>query len=255
MSCAASRELLIEYSLGELDTNRARDVREHLQGGCEMCAKELAEIDESWARMAATLKPVSPSPEVEAKLLAMIRGTLPAVTKSEVKVSRQRSRVAAHALAASLIGIAAGWWGANYTPLAGMLARQQPDDDTAETWGAAPGPRSTAGLQTVALNTIAEKGGVRVSVVVAPRTKEWHVIAKGLPAIEDGEKLQLWLEKKSGEFSKAAVLPPQKAGRAGVVVDMDEMNIADLAAVWLTQEAVEVPARPSEVVLFRAAIR
>ena len=199
MICADRRELLVEYSLGHLDASRAREVREHIQGGCEMCARELAEIEDSWATMAANLEPVAPSPEIEARLLAMIRGeVVPSVARSvDAKPSsNRRSRVLVYVLAASLAGVAAATLAMKFTPLSPMLAQQQAEDRAAATWGQIPSQHTTSGFQTVALNTIAEKRGVHVSVVMIPQSKEWHVIATGLPALEEGESFHVWLEQK-----------------------------------------------------------
>jgi hypothetical protein len=257
MNCTDSSELLIEYSLGHLDASRARELHEHLQGGCEMCARELADINETWARMAADLVPVPPSPEIEAKLLAMIRGqVLPTVSRSDATMSSQRGqpRLMPYILAASLVGVAAGFVAINYTPLGTMLAYEQPVDKTAGMWGPAPSHQSE-GFQTVALNTIAEKRGTHVSVVMIPQSQEWHVVATGLPAIRDGETYRFWLEGKSGEFVRSAALSIENDGRGGVVVNMADLKPAELSGVWLTQEADSDSSGPSETVLFRAVFK
>jgi hypothetical protein len=224
-----------------------------------MCAKELAKLNDAWAEMALGLEPVPPSLEVEARLLARLRSeVLPPVTRSERKSSgwRDRTRFPAYVLAASLAGVVAGWSIVRFTPVAAMFAQRSPREIVAaETWGHTPGERPTTGFQTVALNTIAEKRGLHLSIVVIPKSMEWHVIATGLPALQEGEKPRLWLENKSGEITRSATLSIEGPGRGGAVVDLSEVDVADLAGVWLTQETHDEPARPSQVVLFRAVFK
>jgi hypothetical protein len=224
-----------------------------------MCAEELAKLNEAWAEMALGLEPVPPSPEVEARLLARLHSeVLPPVTRTELKSSawRDRTRFPAYVLAASLAGVIAGLSIVRFTPVAAMFAQRSPREILApETWGQAPGERPTTGFQTVALNTIAEKRGLHLSIVVIPQSLEWHVIVTGLPALQEGGKPRLWLEDKSGEITRSATLSIEERGRGGAVVDLSEVDVADLAGVWLTQEAHDEPARPSEAVLFRAVFK
>jgi anti-sigma factor RsiW len=105
MKCDDSRDLLIEFTLGQLSAEDCAMVRQHLDEGCDVCSLELAKITESWVHLAATLEPVQPSAEVERRLLAMIRGELPAPALRPAK-PRREMRVWPSVLAASLLGIA-----------------------------------------------------------------------------------------------------------------------------------------------------
>ncbi|MDZ4658679.1 MAG: hypothetical protein SH868_13970 [Bythopirellula sp.] len=253
MNCEASRELLIEYSLGQLDASRTTEVRSHLGEGCHVCAEKLREIEETWTGFAASLEPVKPSPAVEQKLLAMIRGQVapPAELPAERVSSTQQSRLAAFVLAASLVGIAAGVLAWRFAPVGEQNLAVAP----AEEWGTPSSQPEGTGFQTVALQPIAEKQGVHLSVVMNQAADQWHVIGMGLPDIADGEFYQFWLETKAGAFKHAAKLPVDKNGKGGVIVDLSDTERAELASVWLTREDSATSQRPSDIVLFHAAVK
>jgi hypothetical protein len=261
MNCTDSRELLIEYSLGQLDPNTADQVRRHLAGGCTACATALAEIAETWASLAADLEPVKPSIEVEKKLLAMTRSAAApplklALDRSIAKpVPPHSSRVLGYVLAASLVGISAAVIAWRFTPLGPMFALRETGPLSQETWGAPRQNQSDTGFQTVALEPVAESPGVRLWVVINQRMHEWHVLAAGLPLTVDGEINQIWLETRTGSFEKPATITVNKSGTAGVIIDLAQTNPAELAALWLTRETTADRVRPSENVLFHATIK
>jgi hypothetical protein len=256
MKCHDSRELLIEYSLGQLDPARTSEVRAHLAKGCAVCAEQLAEIQDSWASLAASLEPVPPSPAVEKKLLAMIRGEIaPPVELTNRQEHRERSRLLAYVLAASLVGIAAGVVVWNFTPLGTQFTGREVAVAPADAWGAPNGNADQPGFQTVALEPIAEQKGVQVAIVMNQATRQWHVIGSGLPEVATGEHYQLWLETKSKQFLPVEQLTVDHNGHGGVIIDLPEEHAEQLAGVWLTIEKAEEPGRPSEQVLFHAAIK
>jgi hypothetical protein len=111
------------------------------------------------------------------------------------------------------------------------------------------------GFQTVALQPIAERQGVHFSVVMNQAAEQWHVIGTGLPQAAEGNFYEIWLETKAGEFKRAAVLPVDKNGKGGVIVDLSDVERAQLASVWLTLEDSSSSERPSENILFRATIK
>lgn len=254
MNCQDSRELLIEYSLGQLDPARTSEVHAHLAKGCAVCAEQLTEIQNSWASLAAGLEPVSPSPEVEKKLLAMIRGEVaPVVELAAREERRKRTRLLTYILAASLAGVAAGVVVWNLTPLGTQFAGREVAVAPPDAWGAPTADQS--GFQTVALEPIAEQKGVQVAIVMNQATRQWHVIGSGLPAITKDEHYQLWLETKSEQFLPVKQLAVDAEGHGGVIVDLPDELTAPLAGVWLTVEKSEKPTRPTEPILFHAAIK
>ena len=256
MKCHDSRELLIEYSLGQLDPARTSEVRAHLAKGCPVCAEQLAEIQNSWASLAAGLEPVSPSPGVEQKLLAMIRGEIaPPVELTNRQEHRERSRLLAYVLAASLVGIATGVVVWNFTPFGTQFTGRDVVVAPANAWGVPDGSADKPGFQTVALEPIAEQKGVQVAIVMNQATRQWHVIGSGLPEVATGEHYQLWLETKSKQFLPVEHLTVDHNGHGGVIIDLPKEHANQLAGVWLTVEKVEEPAQPSQQVLFHAAIK
>ena len=258
MKCDDSEELLIGYALDQLDPVRTVQLREHLNEGCRACARKLNELVETWSMLGEKLEPVPPSPEVEVKLLAMVReqvappaGSL-AVGESH---SERFTRVLSYALAACLVGIAAAVLAWRFTPLERIIAHRGETVAPREVWATSPTNESLTGFQTVALNPVAERQGVRLSVVMIPQSREWHVIARGLPNVDRDEKFQLWLEIKSGEFQKLAVLSVEKTVRGGVIIDSTNIDMSDVAGIWLTLESESDGTRPSENVLFRATLK
>jgi hypothetical protein len=260
MNCDESQELLLEFSLGQLDTRRMNEVREHLHKGCIVCAKELTETVEAWARLATNLEPVKPSPEVESKLLAMIRGEVPA----PVELSRQQAKntidtpkiswLKAYVLAASLLGVAAGLITWNFTPLGHTLVRVDRPAMPQENWGDTRPNDASTGFRTVSFEPLAETKGLRLTAVVSQQTEEWHIIGTGLPAAKMGDIFRIWFETKSGKFL-GNTLPVGKAGKGGLVVAMPTAEHANLASLWLTVETSAETERPSDKVLFRGSIK
>jgi hypothetical protein len=259
MKCDDSRELLMEYSLDQLDPGRTIEVRDHLDKGCAVCAQRLSEIVETWASLAAGLEPVPPSPEVENRLLAMVRGEIApptlALDRSRSATSENSSRVLSLALAAALLGIATALVAWHFTPLGSTLANRVEAISPQTIWGSSSASESKTGFQTVSLNPITERQGVQLSVVMIEQAREWHVIATGLPTVDAGEKFQIWLETESGEFIKSSVIPIEKSGRGGVIIDMVDIGLTDLTGLWLTVESATDSVRPSDDILFRANIR
>ena len=260
MNCDESQELLLEFSLGQLDPGRMNEVREHLHEGCAVCGKELTEIVEAWARLATNLEPVKPSPEVETKLLAMIRGEIaPPVELGRQHAEnatdvRESSRLKAYVLAASLLGVAAGLVVWNFTSVGRALAQIKEPVAPQENWGV-PRPNGAGlGFQTVSFEPLAETKGLRLMAVVNQQTEEWHIVGTGLPAAKAGDVFRIWFETKSGKF-RGATFPVDQTGKGGLVITMSAAEQADLASLWLTVETSAETDRPSDNVLFHASIK
>src|SRR5690242_14531519 len=66
------REVLPLYALGLLAADEARTVDDHLDGGCEACARELRGLREVAGEIPYGYKTVKPHPRVREKLLASI---------------------------------------------------------------------------------------------------------------------------------------------------------------------------------------
>ncbi len=260
MNCDESQELLLEFSLGQLDPGRMNEVREHLHEGCAVCGKELTEIVEAWSRLATNLEPVKPSPEVESKLLAMIRGEIAPpgeLSRQHVRNtsdSRENSRLKAFILAASLLGVAAGLIAWNFTNLGRTLAQVERSAAPQENWGVPRPNGAETGFQTVSFEPLAETKGLRLTAIVNRQTEEWHIVGTGLPTAKAGNVFRIWFETKSGDFRRTT-LPVNKAGKGGLVVAMPAAEQADLASLWLTVETSAETHRPSDNVLFHASIK
>ncbi|MGD9636299.1 MAG: anti-sigma factor [Pirellulales bacterium] len=72
MNCNDCQELLVEYSLGELDRSDSVRVDEHLATGCSACQHELLELQEVVGMLGASLDDVAPPPSVKQRLFTRI---------------------------------------------------------------------------------------------------------------------------------------------------------------------------------------
>lgn len=252
MKCNDSKGVLIEYSLGQLRPEVSLMVRQHLDEGCDVCSQELAKISESWAHLAATLEPVQPSAEVERRLLAMIRGELPAPAPRSVR--RDISRIWPYALAASLLGISTALVVWKMTPASSMLAgisEMAPSD----TWAIPQANPSNGGFQTVSLQPIGKPSGVRLTIIRNEKTHEWHVLGTGLTFETKGQVLQFWFEKSGGEFVRSSNLVVDVAGRGGVILEVPADFEKTVFAVLLSAEDSPEADSPSDTVLFHARLK
>jgi hypothetical protein len=252
MKCDDSRDLLIEYSLGQLSPQASAMVRQHLDEGCDVCSQELAKISESWAHLAATLEPVQPSAEVERRLLAMIRGELAAPVPRPAK--KRRERVWPYVLAASLLGIATALIAWQTTSVGPMLAGHS-GAAPADTWGLPQIHPSNGGFQTVSLMPIGKSSGVRLTVIRNEQTREWHVVGTGLPVGTEDKILQIWFENTDGKFVRAKNLAVDDAGRGGVILEVSAEVEKEIATVLLTAETSTEAESPSDSVLFQATLK
>lgn len=252
MKCHECQELLGEFSLGQLSPEVTAMVRQHLGEGCNVCSQELSKISESWAHLAATLEPVQPSAEVERRLLAMIRGEMPAPAPRPQK--KNRERVWPYVLAASLLGITTAlvvWY---KTPLGPMLADTSENTPT-DTWAIPQSHPSSSGFQTVSLQPIGKPSGVRLTIIRNEKTHEWHIIGTGLPAEADGKVLQFWFEKADGQFLRSSSLSVDAGGRGGVILEVPADVEKTISAVLLSVEDSSEAQSPSDTFLFHAKLK
>jgi hypothetical protein len=252
MKCQECQELLGEFSLGQLSPEVTAMVRQHLGEGCNVCSQELTKISESWAHLAATLEPVQPSAEVERRLLAMIRGEMPAPTPRQQK--ENHPRVWPYVLAASLLGIATALVVWQTTPVGPMLAGTS-GSAPHDTWSIPQSHPSSSGFQTVSLQPIGKPSGVQLTIIRNEKTHEWHVIGTGLPAESDGKVLQFWFENADGQFSRSSSLAVDADGRGGVIWDVSEDVEKAISAVLLSIEDSSEASSPSNAVLFHAKLK
>jgi anti-sigma factor ChrR (cupin superfamily) len=71
------REALPLYALGLLEADEARTIAEHIDGGCDECARELRGLREVAGEIPYMLRSVKPHARVRDRLLASIAGDAP----------------------------------------------------------------------------------------------------------------------------------------------------------------------------------
>ena len=75
------REQLALYALGALSQQEARAVENHLAEGCEVCVSELQSFESVVGALGLAVPPVTPPPDVRAKLLTQLREETEAVSR------------------------------------------------------------------------------------------------------------------------------------------------------------------------------
>jgi hypothetical protein len=71
------RERASLYALGALDDAASRELEEHLQDGCRVCASEVATFADVAADLALMATPQAPSPALRTRLLDAVRALRP----------------------------------------------------------------------------------------------------------------------------------------------------------------------------------
>ncbi|QEG36594.1 anti-sigma factor [Bythopirellula goksoeyrii] len=259
MNCEDRKDLLLEYALGQLNPSAEAEMRNHLDGGCKVCSRELAEISAAWASLGVSLDSVDVPLSVEKRIMSKILSDAnqsSTVSIKETVVLPERSNeqtlqrsIMPYVLAASLLGAvtAALCW--KLLP-EGIDVASSPKQ---ETWGDAALEPNSPGFHTVGLKPLASKEGITLSIVRNEAVKQWHVLAAGLPATDPKSVVQLWAELKSGDFVRLASLPVSEHRTASAVIDLTEGS-SEYSGLWLTVEDTDSEAHPGDNVLFRGII-
>jgi len=171
------KEMIPAHALAALDAGDERALNEHL-AGCAECRRDMAEWEETAAKLALSAKPMEPSPQVREKILNKIRAE-----KSPSKVlpfpSPRRTiwgAIAAVLLFGALLVSVIVLWQQNrelrrQNQFAELLTA--PGSRIAELSGTNEAPGSTAKLAY-------DKNG------------RAFLIANGLPQAPEGKEYQLW---------------------------------------------------------------
>ncbi|TWU23542.1 anti-sigma factor [Bythopirellula polymerisocia] len=268
MNCEDRKDLLMDYALGQLDPLVQTELRNHLEEGCEACGRELAEVSDAWASLAISLDPVKVPPAITERLMATIRSdkNLDAQDLSAGPLSKDHvvldtstpspsanSRVIPYVIAATLLGAMAAV--VSWKALSGVLdiAENSRGSTKQEMWGDLAHDQPSSGFRTVGLKQLAGSKDMMVSIVRNESVNQWHVLVAGLPTTKPDSTLQLWAELKTGDFLSLATLLVGDSGTSSSLIDLPQ-GAADYAEIWLTIDDFASAERPSEEVLFRAAL-
>jgi anti-sigma-K factor RskA len=103
-------ELLPAYALGALEGEELRELEEHLAGGCEECARQLALWQGDLEQLAAEVPPVEPSEITRARVLRLA-GATPAASAIPPALAPAARRAPWWLAAAALVLLAFTVWG------------------------------------------------------------------------------------------------------------------------------------------------
>ncbi len=115
MNCTAVRDRLPERALGAVSANDGQVLDRHL-AWCAACRKEAGELERAAATFAFALAPVEPEPELEDRVVDVVRS---AASKRQPLVAR-RGRLAVALAVAGMVAVSGLGWGA---VMAGRAAR------------------------------------------------------------------------------------------------------------------------------------
>jgi anti-sigma-K factor RskA len=235
-------ESVAAYALGALDdAGRAeveRRLLEHL-AGCASCRELFNDLREVSADLALAVAPVAVRPEIEERILEGIRERKPRATQTSFG-SRRRSpigRVAVAAVAAALVSL--GVWNVSLT------SRVNDANDRTATIAAAVGVMGAPDARAATLT-----GSGSGTLVFVSRPGEAVVVGHDIPALAEGNVLQLWLMRAGIPTSAGAFRPTN-----GVVVLRLPLDAAGFDAVAVTEEKAPRAARPTAPPIYSATIR
>jgi anti-sigma-K factor RskA len=218
------------YALDALTEIERAAFARHL-AECEACATEVAEFQETAARLSAASNE-APPPRLREAVLAEVGRTRQvtagrAERPAQTEVARWRRRTAA-AVAAGLIALAG---------MGTVWVVQERRVGQAEQQAASLAAVMAAG--DTQLRTVAVPGGGTITVAVSKRLNDGFAVMSDLPAPPPGKAYQLWLIRGTEPTSAGVMNAGQTSGRA----ELTNVDGADLLGV--TVEPAGGSARPS----------
>lgn len=261
-TCDYCCERLEEFALESLPTDETAAVAEHLQSGCLVCNRRLAELAGMFALTTHTAQTQLPPLNLERQLMRRIAGQAePArapvdTTPARTQVSSPRQLIAAViTLAATLLGIAA-WstWHRDRsieegvaTSLPAALEQRIHHADQSDPFSASPR------LEFAYLSEPPLETRVHGYTVIDQVANQWHVYVINLPPAAADRKYQAWLV--SGEqYVPVGQLDVDSDGSAALVLDVPTSG-ATATGIAISDEPSETPQSPTGKNFFRAALR
>jgi len=195
------RDLLPAFSLGILDEEETREVKEHL-AGCADCRAEAASFHEVTARLASSAPARDLPAGLEARILRAVGARASADLFPVSAVARQR-RSPWPALTGIAAAVAVLLGAGNLLQWSGALG---------------PGARGESPrLDTAVLAGTAAAPDAYGTVVLDPRDNKGVLAATGLPALPRDRQYQLWLIR-DGERRSGGVFSPDAEGYGSLLL-------------------------------------
>ena len=195
------RELLPAFSLGILDEDESREVKEHL-ATCAACRAEAASFHEVTGLLASAAAPREPPAGLEARILRAVQTRAsPAAFAGPAPARRRRSPWPALTGIAAVVAVALGV--GNLLQWNGVL-------------GAAARGRA-ARLDTAVLSGTPNAPEAYGTVVLDPKDNKGVLAVTGLPALSADRQYQLWLIR-DGERRSGGVFRPDEDGYGSLLL-------------------------------------
>jgi len=199
------------YALHALDPAESEAFRQHLSG-CDLCAQEVRELEETTARLGAAAGAAAP-PELREQVLRRI-GTvrqvpplLPAAAGPAApgRVGRRyRFALAASLVAAATLGSVSVWQYQQARAASGQAVRTQQQADAVTAVLTAADAKATSGTLT---------DGADGTVIVSRRLDQAVFLTPGLPSLPGHQVYQLWYDD-AGTMRPAGFVRPGAENQA-----------------------------------------
>jgi hypothetical protein len=237
MKCVDCQDVLAEYALDTLEPGESNQVTAHLADGCVECQRYLDDVRGSWAAMADTLQPARPPSQVASDLFARLRAESNApgvriqhafsseaesVTLSRNDGDMQRSprwQLVWPYVAATLIGIAVGFWYARSSGVDAELAGRYREQlqEAERTFGA---PQ----MRFAALHVSENRPEIRGHLIWDGIAQQLHIYAFDMGTPPDGSGYRLSLVLEDGTWVRIGNLNVGPDGVCTAVFDLPRLD-------------------------------
>ncbi len=214
------RDLLPAFSLGILDEDEAREVKEHLEG-CAACRAEAASFHEVTGRLAAAGPGRGLPDGLEDRILRAVeerRPDKPALVPASSRPRSRRSPWPAFTGIAAALAVALG---------VGNLLQ----------WNGALGPRAhgpSSRLATAVLSGTENAPQAYGTIVLDPKDAEGVLAVTGLPRLPADRQYQLWLIR-DGQRRSAGVFSPDAEGYGSMLLTVPA-DFRDFQSLGVSEE-------------------
>ena len=266
ISCQQCRDELAEYALGQSDAAYAASVQEHLRA-CADCRRELAEVEQAWSALPATLAPTKAPPRLFDQVLARIDYP-PGVASPRAEILAEaagdahpgphfqpsrRERILSYILAASvLVGLSAGYYRLLHP---GDAQTRQSVQNFAERLGNLQQLERlmrSENVRVVSFKQTESPDGVEAYLLWDMAAGQWHFFAK-LPPAPAAKTYQLWAAADDGRMLAGPTFETS-AGVGGVLFDLPAMTSHPASKAIVTLEPAGGSQQPSGKTVLEAAL-
>ena len=241
MNCTAVRDRLPERALGSVSPNDGQVLDRHL-AWCAACRKEASELERAAATFAFALAPVGPAPELEDRVVDVVRS---AALKRQPLVAR-RGRLAVALAVAGMVAVSGLGWGAVMAGRAersedrAKLAQQKQQDaleafqqqvlDSAEF----KIPGSEVFLGKLATDTRGGTAAGSALTLMSPTTPDFAIVMVNgfdLTAAEDALPFRVFLTAERGRRLRVGRVVALDTGGGAILSAQFELDLSRYTGV------------------------